>query len=145
MSTASEANIATITEMRQRLQEMESTLARMHALLKQMHADSLRSSKDRLAQGNLGMWELMVGHLDKQFNQLKLATLAREDLEARRAAMYKQAMDKADSAAERARASGVGQRVPGTPEQGAPVVTADPARQIPPKPPGPATPPRLKM
>lgn len=89
---------------RQRMQEMESTLTSMHALLKQMHAKTASgSSKDSNANANLQMWELMLTHLDKQFEQLRAATLAREDLEARRAAMYSQAMDKADKAAAEAR------------------------------------------
>ena len=87
----------------QRMQDMESTLNKMHALLKQMRAQAgSRSSKDQLAKANLDMWELMLGQLDKQFDQLRVTTLARDDFDARRAAMYKNAMDKADAAAQRA-------------------------------------------
>jgi hypothetical protein len=79
---------------RQRMQEMQGTLNSMHALLKQMRAKATAAgnSKDSLAKANLEMWELMLSHLDKQFDQLRVATLARDDLEARRAAMYRQAM-----------------------------------------------------
>jgi uncharacterized protein involved in copper resistance len=86
---------------RQRMQEMESTLNSMHALLKQMHAKTASSSsKDPIAKANLEMWELMLAHLDKQFDLLRIATLTREDLEARRAALYKQAFNKAATAAQ---------------------------------------------
>ena len=91
---------------RQHLQEMESTLTSMHFLLKQMQAKAAKNnSKDSNAKANLQMWELMLTHLDKQFEQLRVATLAREDLEARRAAMYSQAAEKADRAAAEARAA----------------------------------------
>ena len=93
------------TAFRQRLQDMESTLGKMHALLKEMRAKTSASkSRDPLAKANLDMWELMLGDLDKQFEQLQATTLAREDVEARRAAMYKQAADKSDAAAQRAQA-----------------------------------------
>ena len=91
---------------RQRMQEMENTLTSMHALLKQMQAKAAKNnSKDSNARANLQMWELMLTHLDKQFGELRVATLEREDMEARRAAMYKQAFDKADKAAAEARAA----------------------------------------
>ena len=80
---------------RERVQEMQTTLNDMHALLKQMQAKNAASrSKDPVAKANLEMWGLLLAHLDKEFNQLE-ATLAREDLEARRAALYNQAMQKA--------------------------------------------------
>jgi hypothetical protein len=88
---------------RQRMEEMGSTLAKMHALLKQMQAkNSASASKDPAAKANLEMWGLMVADLDKQYEQLRAATLAREDMEARRAAMYKQAEEKAAAAARNA-------------------------------------------
>jgi hypothetical protein len=75
----------------------------MHALLKQMQAkNSASASKDPLVKANLEMWALMVADLDKQYEQLRTATLAREDMEARRAAMYKQADEKAAAAARNA-------------------------------------------
>jgi Skp family chaperone for outer membrane proteins len=104
--TAAQANAA----MQQRLHDMQGTLDKMHALLKQLRARTGKSgAQDALAQANLDMWELMVGHLDKQFEQLRLATMTREDLEARRAAMYKQVDAKAAAAAQVARSLGAGQ------------------------------------
>jgi hypothetical protein len=103
-STEKMVNPASATAMHQRLEEMEGTLNKMHALLKQMHAKAAASgSKDSLAKANLDMWELMVGELDKQFEQLRSATLMREDIEARRNAMYKSASGKAEAAAAQAR------------------------------------------
>jgi len=85
---------------RQRVEDMGSTLAKMHAVLKEMQAKtSASSTKDPLIKANLEMWGLMLQDLDKQFEQLKLASRAREDLEARRAAMYKQAEARAALAA----------------------------------------------
>lgn len=81
---------------RQRLQEMQTTLASIHALLKEMRDKAaLRNSKDRVLKDNLEMWELMPAHLDKQLEQLRVATMARDDFDARRAAMYNQASEKA--------------------------------------------------
>lgn len=90
----------------QRIQDMESTLDQMHLVLKQMQAKAAKSSaKDSLAKANLEMWGLLVGHLDKQLQELKLAEAAREDMEARRAALYKQADAKAEASAAAARAA----------------------------------------
>lgn len=102
------AGAQTPDALRQRMQDMESTLNKMHAVLKQMRARAA-SRKDQATRDNLEMWELMVGQLDKQFDQLRVATLTREDLEARRAAMYQQAMARAAAARPGARGS--------TPEQ----------------------------
>ena len=92
-----------LVAMRERVQEMESTLSQMRLLLKQMHAKS--KATDSLAKTNLDMWELMVGNLDKEVQQMRLTLAAREDLEARRAALYKQADAKAEAEAQAARAS----------------------------------------
>lgn len=90
----------------QRLQDMETTLTGMHSVLKQMRAKAAASkTKDPLVKANLDMWELMVSHLDKQLQELRIADAARQDLEARRAAMYKQADAKAEAAAHAARAA----------------------------------------
>jgi hypothetical protein len=91
-----------------RMQAMEETLKKMRALLKQMSAKAGASgaSKDPIARANLEMWQLMLGHLDAQFAELRTATLAREDLNARRAAMYQQAEAKAAAEAARATATG---------------------------------------
>jgi hypothetical protein len=91
---------------RQRMEEMGSTLSKMHALLKQMQAKNSASvTKDPTAKANLEMWGLMLADLDKQYEQLRTATLAKEDMESRRAAMYKQAEEKAAAAARNAQQS----------------------------------------
>ena len=83
-----------------RIEDMQGTLTQMHAVLKRMHANSAKSqTKDAVAKANLDMWELLVGHLDQQLQELRLAQAAREDMEARRAALYKQADAKADAEA----------------------------------------------
>ena len=92
-----------LAAMRERVQEMENTLSQMRLLLKQMHAKS--KATDSLAKTNLDMWELMVGNLDKELQQMRLTLAAREDLEARRAALYKQADAKAEAEAQAARAN----------------------------------------
>lgn len=109
------ASVQTQVPPRQHLQEMETTLNGMHALLKQMRAKAASSnSKDPIVKANLEMWELMLAHLDKQFDQLRIAALAREDLEARRAALYNQAFNKAAKEAQNATAATIG-RAPPTP------------------------------
>jgi hypothetical protein len=109
-----------------RMQEMESTLKAMHLLLKQMRDKAAKSkSQDPFAKANLEMWQLMLGHLDQQFNQLRATTLAREDLNARRAALYKQAEAKAALEAEAARAANTSSAAAtGTAEQGTAAVSA---------------------
>jgi peptidoglycan hydrolase CwlO-like protein len=90
----------------QRLQEMDTTLQSMHGLLKQMQAKNASSkSIDPIAKANLEMWELLLAHLDKEFHQLQVATAAREDLEARRASLYRQADAKAAKEAQDAAAA----------------------------------------
>lgn len=84
---------------RQRLQDLQDTVTSMQMLLKQMSAKA--PAKDSLAKANLDMWALMIKHLDKQLGELRLATAAHEEMEARRAAMYKQADDKAAAEAHR--------------------------------------------
>ena len=89
---------------RERVQEMQSTLNDMHALLKQMQAKNASSrSKDPVAKANLEMWELLLAHLDKEFHQLQVATVARDDFDARRAALDNQAAAKAAAEAAAAR------------------------------------------
>ena len=91
----------------QRMEDMQNTLVKMHTVLKQMRAKAGKGgAKDPLAAANLDMWELMLSHLDKQLEELRASTLAREDLEARRAALYKQAEAKAALAAKNARGTG---------------------------------------
>ena len=130
---------------RQRMEEMGATLARMHALLKQMQAkNSASATKDPSAKANLELWVLMLGDLDKQYEQLQLATRAREDMEARRAAMYKQAEERAAAAARNAKQNtGSAQDGPGVAGQSsAPTsLSATPATQAPAAAQTPATPP----
>jgi hypothetical protein len=92
--------------MRERVQDMGTTLSQMRVVLKQMQAKAPKSkSTDPVTKANLDMWELMVGHLDKELEQLRVTLAAREDLEARRAALYRQADAKAEAAAQAARAA----------------------------------------
>jgi hypothetical protein len=110
---------------------MESTLSQMRVLLKQMHAKS--KATDSLAKANLDMWDLMVGNLDKELQQMRLTLAAREDLEARRAALYKQADAKAEAEAQAARASQAARFAPaeknttGTPTPAATGQSAEPS------------------
>lgn len=117
--------------LRERVQDMETTLAKMHAVLKQMRSKA--ASKDPLAKANLDMWELLVGHLDKQLQELRIAMVTREDMEARRAAMYKQAEAKADAAAQAARKMGAGKAAaaPAAPDAGHDTSGQAPANQAP--------------
>ena len=78
--------------LRQQVEDMEGVLSQMHVTLKQMQAKSAKSkTTDPLTKANLDMWELMVGHLDQELEQNRLELAQREDMEVRRAALYKQA------------------------------------------------------
>jgi hypothetical protein len=99
-------NTRTQSATHQREEDMGTTLTRMHALLKQMQAKTSASSADSLGKANLEMWSLMLADLDKQYAQLKLASQAREELDARRASLYKQADARAAQAAKNAQAAG---------------------------------------
>ena len=89
----------------QHVQEMGATIARMKELLKQMRAKAAAAGpKDSMAKANIEMWSLMVDQLDKQYEQLAAMAKAREELEARRQALYKQADEKAAAEAAQARA-----------------------------------------
>jgi len=133
-----------LATLRQQMEEMQGTLVKMHAILNQMRAKAIKGGiKDPVAKANLDMWELMLGHLDKQFEELKAATLARADLEARRAALYKQADEKA--AAEARAAQGKFADQPPTPapasqEAGQSTAGKTPAGQTSPTPPASASP-----
>jgi len=99
-------SMPTPTPLRQRMEDLESTVNQMHMVLKQMQAKAAKSGvKDSVAKANLDMWGLMVGHLDKELAELRVAVAQREDMEARRAAMYKQADAKAEAEAQAARAA----------------------------------------
>ena len=101
---------------RQQMEDLENTLNQMHVVLKQMQAKAAKSTvKDSVTKTNLDMWELMVGHLDKELQALRVAVAAREDMEARRAALYKQADAKAQAEAQAARAGQAGKFAAGTP------------------------------
>ena len=98
--------VAPSAALHQRIEDMQTTLGSMHALMKQMRAKAVKSgTKDPLVKANLDMWNLMIGQLDKQFEELKAAESARADMEARRAALYKQADAKAEAEAQGARAA----------------------------------------
>jgi hypothetical protein len=128
--------------MRQRVEDMGNTLKKMHELLIQMQASAAKNAtKDPVAKANLAMWGLMLSDLDKQYDQLRAASHARQDLEARRAAMYKQAEAKAAAQAALAKGQGGAQQptadsaaqsaTPAAPEpastQPAPAATLTPA------------------
>jgi hypothetical protein len=92
--------------MRQQVEDMASTVSQMRVVLKEMQAKTAKSkTTDSLTKANLGMWELMVGHLDKELQQLRITLADREDMEVRRAALYKQADAKAAASAQAARAA----------------------------------------
>ena len=89
-------NVRAQSALHLRVEEMGSTLTKMHGLLKQMQAKTAASTaKDPMAKANLEMWHLMLADLDKQYEQLRQASRTRDDVENRRAAMYKQAEAKA--------------------------------------------------
>ena len=95
-----------LVAMRERVQGMESTVAQMQGVLKQMRARAAKNkATDSLTKANLDMWELMVGQLGKELEQMRQTLAAREDLEARRAALYKQADAKAAAAARAAQSA----------------------------------------
>lgn len=100
------SNANSLAALHQRVEEMQGTLQSMHALMAQMRAKATKNgTKDPLVKANLEMWNLMVSQLDKQLEELKQTAVAREDMEARRAAMYKQADAKAAAEAQAARAN----------------------------------------
>jgi len=118
--------------MHQRVREMGTTLSSMHALLKQMSVKNATSgTKDPIVKDNIQMWELMLKQLDKQFEQLQAAAKTREDMEARRNAMYKQAEEKAALAARNAMSQQAGGQTTegaGTQSSPAPAATSPSAQ-----------------
>jgi len=129
--------------LRERVGDMEKTLTAMHAGLRRMRAKTGKSgAADPLTKANLEMWQLMIGDLDQELAQLRLALASREDMEARRIALYKQAEDKAaaqaqiERAAQAAKFAEAAQKVSGT------QTSASPAQgtQQNPSSPGPAHP-----
>ena len=105
----------------QNLEELGKTLTKMQALLKEMRAKT--TGANPVAKANLEMWTLMLDQLYKQYEQLRVAARQREDLEARRAALYRQADEKAAEASRRAKeptspeaaGSNAGRQTPATP------------------------------
>jgi len=103
--------------MRQQVEDMGATLTKMHTLLKDMQAkNKMSGTKDPMVKANLEMWGLMLQDLDKQFEQLRVAARSREEIEARRAALYRQAEAKAAAEAQGIQAPGFTR----TPAPGAP-------------------------
>ncbi len=91
---------------REQVGDMETTLSGMHMALNQMRARAAESkTSDSLSKANLDLWELMVGHLDKELQQLRETLATREDMEKRRVALYKQADAKIAAATQAARAA----------------------------------------
>jgi len=94
------------TSLHERVQDMESTLTQMRLVLKKMHDNAANSkTQDALAKANVDMWELMVGHQEKELEELRVALAQHEDMEARRAALYKQADAKVEAQNQAARAA----------------------------------------
>jgi hypothetical protein len=95
-----------LTAFRQQVEDMGKTLSQMHVMLKHMHAKAANSKPmDSLTKANLDMWDLMVGHLDKELEQMRVTLAQREDMETRRAALYKQADANAEARAQAFRAA----------------------------------------
>jgi hypothetical protein len=127
------------TSLRERVQDMERTLTQMRLVLTKMHDKAATSkTQDALAKANLDMWELMVSHLDKELRELKDAAAAREDMEARRAALYKQADAKAEAEAQAARAAEAAKFAAGAPAPAGQSAGQSPAGQTAPGQPSPA-------
>jgi hypothetical protein len=97
----------------QRVQDLQATVDNMHLVLKKMHTKSAAIAKDPAVKANLEMWDLMVGQLDKQLQELKQAEASRQEMEARRAAMYKQAEIKTPGEAKAAQQGMLSQRANG--------------------------------
>lgn len=99
------SNPGSVAALHQRVEEMEGTLRSMNTLMAQMRVKAAKSgTKDPLVKANLDMWKLMIGQLEKQLDEMKQTVAAREDMEARRAALYRQADAKAAAEAQAARA-----------------------------------------
>ena len=100
------------------LQDMGATITKMQALLKQMRS---HATKDPVAKANLDMWTLMLDQLDKQYEQMRVAAQQRADFEARRAALYRQADQRAAEAAKKAQeAAKAAEPAPASPQTATP-------------------------
>lgn len=116
--------------LRQQVEDMQGVLSQMHVTLKAMQAKTANSkTTDPVTKANLDMWGLMVGHLDKELEQMRVTLAQREDMEVRRAALYKQADAKAEAQAQAARAAMAGKFAgqSAAPGQAPPVAPATPA------------------
>jgi peptidoglycan hydrolase CwlO-like protein len=96
-----------------RVEDLQATVDKMHVVLKKMQAKSAASAKDPAVKANLEMWDLMVGQLDTQLRELKQAEASHQEMEARRAAMYKQADSKAQAEAKAAQQAMFSQKANG--------------------------------
>jgi hypothetical protein len=85
----------------QNIQDMGAAITKMQGLLKQMRSHA-STAKDPVAKANIEMWSLMLDQLDKQYEQMRMVARQREEMESRRAALYKQADEKAAEAAKKA-------------------------------------------
>jgi hypothetical protein len=110
-----QAGPVTQLSLQARVEDLQSTVEKMHGVLKQMRAKVGVNTKDLVVKANLEMWDLMVAQLDKQLVDLKQAEASRAKMEARRAAMYKQAEIKSQAAARAAQATMFSQQPTGAP------------------------------
>lgn len=101
-SLARDRTGSTPAGLKQRVDGMQGTLVKMHAVLDQMRLKATANPKDALAKTNIEMWDLMVTHLDQELKDLKVAMAEREQWEARRTALYKQADAKSQAEAQAA-------------------------------------------
>jgi len=93
-----------LAAIQQQVEDTDHTLSQMRVLLKQMQTRAAKTkATDSVTKANLEMWGLMVGQMDKELQQLRSTLAAREDMEARRAALYKQADAKIEAQAQAAR------------------------------------------
>ena len=116
--------------LRQQVEDMRGVLSEMHVTLKEMQAKTAKvKTIDPVTKANLDMWALLVGHLDKELEQMRVTLAQREDMEVRRAALYKQADAKAEAQAQAARAAMAGKFAgqSAEPGQAPPVAPATPA------------------
>lgn len=99
--------------LQQRVDDLAATVDKMHLILKKMQGPSAANAKDPVVKANVEMWKLMVDQLDTELRQLKQAEASRQDMEARRAAMYKQADIKSQAEAKAAQQAMFSQRANG--------------------------------
>jgi hypothetical protein len=76
---------------KERLQEMQTTANKMHEVLNRMRTRA-GSNAAKSQQDDLEMWRLMLEDMDHTLGHMRAVVAEREDIEARRAAMYAAAM-----------------------------------------------------